>query len=103
MGGICHGKRAITHDHQLKRGPSDQLNNIEQHRQACKTAAKHLVHEACARQTTVATHFGYPTKQARAHDGTHNGDQQSFLRAQPRNQVSTDLHDQQSDAQTEPK
>ena len=98
-----HGQGAVAHHHQFKRGPTHQLQDVEQHRQAGEGAAIHLVHQSRAGQTGVASDLGHPTQQACAqHRAEHDG-QQGVLGADGGHQVSAQLNHQQAHAQGEPK
>ena len=97
-----NGHGAVPHDDQFKGGPADQLHDVEQHRQASKTAAVSGMHQAGAGKTAVAADFCGPGEQACAEDGAGNDDSQGRLRAECRHQVSADLHDQQTDPEAQP-
>ena len=96
------GLSAFAHDHQLKRGPAQQLDNVEQNRQPGKGAAKNPVHQPGAGQAAVAAQFGRPGQQARPQDRAQHDGQQGVLRTHRGDQIGAHLHHQQANAKAEP-
>ncbi|MNT72529.1 hypothetical protein D3C72_2111370 [compost metagenome] len=60
------------------------------------------MHEPRTGQAAVATEFGHPAQQTRAHDGAADDGNERLFGAQGGHQICAHLHDQQAHAQAEP-